>query len=433
MISTTNKKDKFNIEVKSWILYDLGNSAFFTTVLAAFFPLFFASYWSDGLEDLISTQYLTVCLTITNLFILLCAPIIGAVSDFMNLTKQLFIFFTLLGACLVGSFFFIDQGEYLTPLILYGIALFSASSGIVLYDKMLLQITRHDQLTKVSSYGYAFGYLGGGFLFAVNAFMVLEPSLFGLNDDVDATKWAFVTVAVWWTIFLIPLVLNYDNRPIKAQGNLKDALFSVYETLKSFSKIAQNASNRNALIFLIAFFFYIDGVHTVMSLAAIFGDNIGIEQSSIITALIVVQFVGFPATLFWSYIGNKFSDKFVIYSTIFIYFCGVIFSMFLSTSTEFFILAALIGSVQGGIQAASRSLFSKLIPPHQSGEFFGLYNTFGRAGAVMGPALVGLFIGVFESIRIALLPVIILFFLGAVILYFVKINPSNFQNTNEII
>ena len=124
MISTTIKKDKFNIEVKSWILYDLGNSAFFTTVLAAFFPLFFASYWSDGLEDLISTQYLTICLTITNLFILLCAPIIGAVSDFMNLTKQLFIFFTLLGACLVGSFFFIDQGEYLTPLILYGIALF---------------------------------------------------------------------------------------------------------------------------------------------------------------------------------------------------------------------------------------------------------------------------------------------------------------------
>ena len=154
--------------------------------------------------------------------------------------------------------------------------------------------------------------------------------------------------------------------------------------------------------------------------AAIFAENIGIDQSAIILALILVQFVAFPSTLFWSYIGNKFNDKTVLYSTIFIYICVVIYSTSLSNATEFYIMAALIGSVQGGIQAASRSFFSKIIPTDKSGEFFGFYNTFGRAGSVMGPALVGIFIGIFNNFQIALVPIIILFIAGGFVLRFVK-------------
>jgi Permeases of the major facilitator superfamily len=173
-------------------------------------------------------------------------------------------------------------------------------------------------------------------------------------------------------------------------------------------------------LFLFAFFLYIDGVHTIMSLAAIFAENIGMDQSAIIVALILVQFVAFPSTLFWSYIGNKYDDKVVLYATILIYICVVIYSTALTNSSEFYVMAVLIGSVQGGIQAASRSFFSKIIPTNKSGEFFGFYNTFGRAGSVMGPALVGMFIGIFNNLQIALVPIIVLFIAGGFLLRYVK-------------
>ena len=173
----------FNKEIKSWIFYDFGNSAYATTVIAAFFPLFYASYWSNGLESLQATQYLAFALTIINLVILISAPIIGAITDYKRLTKILFVIFTLLSIIAVASFYFIPMGKWLMALILYGISFFSFASAIVLYDKMLVYIASEDQLTKVSSYGYSLGYLGGGLLFALNAFMVLQPETFGLSND----------------------------------------------------------------------------------------------------------------------------------------------------------------------------------------------------------------------------------------------------------
>ena len=211
-----------------------------------------------------------------------------------------------------------------------------------------------------------------------------------------------------------PLAINYKEREVEKTGNLKEVLGGFVSTFRDIQK------NKNVLLFLFAFFLYIDGVHTIMSLAAIFAENIGIDQSAIIVALILVQFVAFPSTLFWSYIGNKYDDKVVLYATIFIYICVVIYSTALSNSSEFYVMAVLIGSVQGGIQAASRSFFSKIIPTNKSGEFFGFYNTFGRAGSVMGPALVGMFIGIFNNLQIALVPIIVLFIAGGFLLRYVK-------------
>ena len=404
----------FNKEIKSWIFYDFGNSAYATTVIAAFFPLFYASYWSNGLESLQATQYLAFALTIINLIILVSAPIIGAVTDYKRLTKILFIIFTLLSIVSVASFYFIPMGKWLMALILYGISFFSFASAVVLYDKMLVYVASEDQLTKVSSYGYALGYLGGGLLFALNAFMVLQPETFGLSNEAEAVRWAFITVSVWWFIFLLPLAINYKEREVEKTGNLKEVLGGFVDTFKDIQ------NNKNVLLFLFAFFLYIDGVHTIMSLAAIFAENIGIDQSAIIVALILVQFVAFPSTLFWSYIGNKYDDKVVLYATILIYICVVIYSTALTNSSEFYVMAVLIGSVQGGIQAASRSFFSKIIPTNKSGEFFGFYNTFGRAGSVMGPALVGMFIGIFNNLQIALVPIILLFIAGGFLLRYVK-------------
>ena len=408
-----NQSLTFTKEIKSWIAYDAGNSAFATTVIAAFFPLFFSSYWAGNIDEITSAKYFTAGLTIMNLVILIGMPIIGAITDVKNLTKTFFSVFSFLGALLVISFAFVSENEWLFALILYGIALFCFSAAIVLYDKILIYISSSHNISKVSGFGYSVGYLGGGTLFVINAFMVMNPSFFGLENSAAAIKLSFVTVGIWWIIFTLPLFINYEQPKIQ-EGKIIDAFKQIYKTFIDIT------NQKNIVLFLIAFFLYIDGVHTVISLAAIFANGIGIGQESIILALILVQFVAAPATFIWSYVSTRYGDKTVIYVTILIYIGVIFYSMGLDNAFEFYFMAGLIGSVQGGIQASSRSLFAKIIPEDKSGEFFGFYNTFGRAGSVIGPLLVNVFLVAFNNIRIALIPLIVLFILGALFLKFVK-------------
>ena len=408
-----NQSLTFTKEIKSWIAYDAGNSAFATTVIAAFFPLFFSSYWAGDIDEITSAKYFTAGLTIMNLVILIGMPIIGAITDVKNLTKTFFSVFSFLGALLVISFAFVSENEWLFALILYGIALFCFSAAIVLYDKILIYISSSHNISKVSGFGYSVGYLGGGTLFVINAFMVMNPSFFGLENSAAAIKLSFVTVGIWWIIFTLPLFINYEQPKIQ-EGKIIDAFKQIYKTFIDIT------NQKNIVLFLIAFFLYIDGVHTVMSLAAIFANSIGIGQESIILALILVQFVAAPATFIWSYVSTRYGDKMVIYMSILIYIGVIFYSMGLDNANEFYFMAGLIGSVQGGIQASSRSLFAKIIPEDKSGEFFGFYNTFGRAGSVIGPLLVNVFLVAFNNIRIALIPLIVLFILGALFLKFVK-------------
>ena len=408
-----NQSLTFTKEIKSWIAYDAGNSAFATTVIAAFFPLFFSSYWAGNIDEITSAKYFTAGLTIMNLVILIGMPIIGAITDVKNLTKTFFSVFSFLGALLVISFAFVSENEWLFALILYGIALFCFSAAIVLYDKILIYISSSHNISKVSGFGYSVGYLGGGTLFVINAFMVMNPSFFGLENSAAAIKLSFVTVGIWWIIFTLPLFINYEQPKIQ-EGKIIDAFKQIYKTFIDIT------NQKNIVLFLIAFFLYIDGVHTVMSLAAIFASSIGIGQESIILALILVQFVAAPATFIWSYVSTRYGDKMVIYMSILIYIGVIFYSMGLDNAYEFYFMAGLIGSVQGGIQASSRSLFAKIIPEDKSGEFFGFYNTFGRAGSVIGPLLVNVFLVAFNNIRIALIPLIVLFILGALFLKFVK-------------
>ena len=408
-----NQSLTFTKEIKSWIAYDAGNSAFATTVIAAFFPLFFSSYWAGNIDEITSAKYFTAGLTIMNLVILIGMPIIGAITDVKNLTKTFFSVFSFLGALLVISFAFVSENEWLFALILYGIALFCFSAAIVLYDKILIYISSSHNISKVSGFGYSVGYLGGGTLFVINAFMVMNPSFFGLENSAAAIKLSFVTVGIWWIIFTLPLFINYEQPKIQ-EGKIIDAFKQIYKTFIDIT------NQKNIVLFLIAFFLYIDGVHTVISLAAIFANGIGIGQESIILALILVQFVAAPATFIWSYVSTRYGDKTVIYITILIYIGVIFYSMGLDNAYEFYFMAGLIGSVQGGIQASSRRLFAKIIPEDKSGEFFGFYNTFGRAGSVIGPLLVNVFLVAFNNIRIALIPLIVLFILGALFLKFVK-------------
>ena len=413
-------KTKLSREIKAWISYDLGNSAFATTVLAAFFPIFYNQYWSSNIDSTLSAQYLSWTLVISNLTLLFTAPLIGAITDISKSTKKLFISMVMISIIGTGLLYTLEAGLWLYALIFFGIANYFFSASNVIYDKILVQIASPGLFSKISGYGYAWGYFGGGFLFLINACMSLYPELFGLSSQAEAIRWSFITVSVWWFIFLIPLAVTYKEPSAKVVESqvIRNSFKNLINTFISISQY------RNAFIFLIAFFLFIDGVHTVVALAATFALNLGLDSSSVIIALLMVQFIAFPSTLMWAYVGEKYSDKFVINFSILIYILIIIYTLFLSNAMEFYILAAMVGFVQGGIQGSSRGLFAKLIPHDKAGEFFGLFNTFGKAGAFMGPALVGLFLALFESVRISLLPILVLFVLGLIVLYFVKTDET---------
>jgi len=408
-------KTKLSKEVKAWISYDLGNSAFATTVLAAFFPIFYNQYWASTLDPASSAEYLSWTLVISNLTLLFTAPLIGAITDISKSTKLMFVSMVSISIVCVGLLFFLQVGSWMYALVFFGIANYFFSASNVLYDKILVQITSPDLFSKISGYGYAWGYFGGGLLFLVNALMSLYPEMFGLESQADAIRWSFITVSVWWTIFLLPLSITYKERVVNTSEKvIKDSLNNFIDTLKSVSKY------KNAFVFLIAFFLYIDGVHTVIALASTFALNLGLDTSSIIIALILVQFVAFPSTLMWSFVAEKYGDKIVINITIIIYIILILYSLNLSNVVEFYTLAGLIGFIQGGIQGSSRSLFAKLIPTDKAGAFFGLFNTFGKAAAFIGPALIGIFLVIFKDTSLMLLPLLVLFVLGIIVLYFVK-------------
>jgi UMF1 family MFS transporter len=412
----TSSQKTFTKTVKSWIAYDAGNSAFATTVVAAFFPIFYLEFWASTMPKVEASIYLNWTLVICNTLILLSGPVIGAYTDINRSTKSALNIFTIIGALFVGSLFFIDVGSWLYALIFFGIANYCFCVAQIPYDKILTKITSPNNFSIISNQGYAWGYFGGGALFLLNALMSIYPSSFGLASQAEAIRVSFLMVSIWWLLFLIPLFLNFkETKTEKHSISVFSSSFkNIFNTLKSVYQY------KNAFLFLIAFFLFIDGAHTVIYLASTFALNLGLETSSIIQALILVQFVAFPATLLWGYVANKYGDKLVLYITIASYICIIVYSTTLSSAFEFYLLAAWVGFVQGGIQGSSRGMFGKLIPKEKAGEFFGLYNVMGRAGAILGPLMVGTLLTLYGNVRIALLPIAVLFIIGGLLLTRVK-------------
>ena len=414
MSNASNKT--FTRTVKSWIAYDAGNSAFATTVVAAFFPIFYLEFWASNLPKIEASIYLNWTLVVCNVSILLSGPVIGAITDINQSTKRSLTIFTATSVFFVGSLYFLSAGSWIYALVFFGIANFCFCVAQIPYDKILTKIASPEKFSIISNQGYAWGYAGGGLLFIVNALMSIYPESFGLASQSDAIRVSFLMVSIWWSLFLIPLLVNFKETTNnqRSKGIVISSLKNIVTTLKSVYQY------KNAFLFLIAFFLFIDGAHTVIYLASTFALNLGLETSSIIQALILVQLVAFPATLIWGYVANRFGDKLVLYITISSYIFIIIYSTTLSSALEFYLLAAWVGCVQGGIQGSSRGYFGKLIPKEKAGEFFGLYNVMGRAGAILGPLLVGSLLTLYGNVRIALLPIAILFIIGGLLLTRVK-------------
>ena len=412
-----NSENKiFTKTVKSWIAYDAGNSAFATTVVAAFFPIFYLQYWASSMTELEASVFYSWALVISNVSILLSGPVIGAITDLNQSTKKSLTVLTLTSVFFVGLLYFLQAGSWMLALTFFVIANYCFCVAQIPYDMILTKISTPNNFSIISNQGYAWGYFGGGLLFIVNAFMSINPSAFGLVSQAEAIRVSFLMVSVWWLIFLMPLLLNFkETKEVnKSKNSIIQSIKNIVSTFKSVYKY------KNAFIFLVAFFLFIDGAHTVIYMASTFALNLGLETNAIIQALILVQIVAFPATLIWGYVAGRFGDKLVLYITIISYVCIIIYSTTLSSALEFYLLAACVGCVQGGIQGSSRGLFGKLLPKDKAGEFYGLYNVMGRAGAILGPAMVGGLLTIYGNVRIALLPIAILFILGGLLLTRVK-------------
>lgn len=396
-------------------MYDWANSAYATVVLAGFFPLFFKEYWSDATTASTSTFQLGLTNSIASTVIVILAPVLGAIADAGNLKKRLLLIFAALGILMSGALYFIGQHEAYLALTLFALSIIGFSGSVIFYDSLLTDVAEEKDYDKISSYGYAFGYLGGGVLFAFDVYMTLNPEMFGFNNSAEAIKFSFLTVSVWWFIFSLPLFFNVTevNNNIKMTKAISGGFNQLKTTLHTIKKL------RMVVLFLIAYWLYIDGVDTIVRMAVDYGMSLGFNSTDLITALLLTQFVGFPAAIGFSYLANYIGAKQGVLFAIFVYFIITLWASQISSVSEFYLMACIIGLVQGGIQALSRSFYATIIPKNQSAEFFGFYNMLGKFAAVLGPIMMGVVSLTTQSPRLSILSISVLFIAGGILLYFV--------------
>lgn len=401
-------------EATAWALYDFGNSAFATTVMAGFFPLFFKNYWSAGADVTQSTWQLGVANSLASVLVAALAPILGALADVAGAKKRWLTGFAALGCAATLALFFIGRGQWPLATLAYVLASVGFAGSLVFYDALLVSVSTPADSDRVSALGYSFGYLGGGLLFALNVAMATRPELFGLPDASAGVRASFVLVAIWWAAFTLPLLLRVRERRHRlapAQGGSAfGALRQVLVTLRRVRSL------RGVWMFLLAYWLYIDGVDTVIRMAVDYGLSLGLPSTSLIIALLITQFVGFPAAIVFAKVAGRIGARLGIMCGITVYMGVIVFGYFMTTATDFYVLAAVVGLVQGGVQALSRSFYSRLIPQDEAGEFFGFYNMLGKFAAVIGPALMGAVSVWTGNPRVSILSLGVLFIAGGYLL-----------------
>lgn len=404
-------------QIISWALYDWANSAYAVTVMTVFFPIFLKDYWGSGVEATQSTFELGMANSLSGLLVVLLAPVLGAIADSANARKKFLMFFATMGIVMTACLTMVEKGNLLMAVAVYIMATLGFMGANVFSDSLITIVVGEKKRDVVSSLGYALGYLGGGLLFTVTVAMTLTPETFGLANKVEAVRISFVCVALWWAVFSIPLVL-FVKEPEKQTS--MPVFTAVAQGLKQIkSTFIEIKKLRVVFLFLMAYWLYIDGVDTVVRMAVDYGMALGFDTTNLIIAILITQFVGFPATIAFGFLGEKFGTKKSIMAGICVYIVIVVWAYFMDNVKEFYMLAITVGLVQGGVQSLSRSFFSRLIPKEKSAEFFGFYNMWGKFAAIIGPILMG-WVGVLTgSTRVSILSIALLLIFGAVLLYFV--------------
>lgn len=395
-----------------WALYDWANSAFATTVLAGFFPIFFKNHWNAGVADAEVTFRLGLAHSASGLFIFVLAPLLGALADRGGAKKAFLFAFALLGAVATALLAAAPANAWVLATVLFALASIGFSGSMVFNDALLVDVAEPAEYERVSALGYGLGYLGGGLLFLLNVAMVLKPALFGLDGATAAVQWSFVMVGIWWAIFTVPLTRWVRERPVPpGRGGIGAALAELGGTLRSLK------DHRPIWMFLLAYWLYIDGVDTVIRMAVNFGQSLGFPDDSLIKALLLVQFVGFPAAIAFGHLGQRWGARNAVLLALAVYAGVTVWANWLNSVGQFYAMAVVIALVQGGVQSQSRALFARLIPADRAGEYFGFYNMLGKFAVILGPILVGWAAVRVDDPRQSLMVLLLLFVPGALLLW----------------
>jgi len=404
-------------EQRAWAWYDWANSAYFTTIVTAVFPSFYATYAAAGLEPAQATARFSAITTASVALIAVLSPVLGAIADYSGIRKRLLAIFMMVGASSAAAMALITRGDWMLASVLFVVGNIGVSGTTVFYDSLLPHVARPDETDRVSSAGYALGYLGGGILLLLNLAWILQPETFGFADTASATKAAFVSVAVWWLVFSLPLLRRVPEPPPQLEPGER-ARASVFAA--AFGRLGRTFREvrryRHAFILFIAMLLYQDGIQTIIRMASVFATEIGIDINAQIAAFVMVQFLGIPFAFLFGALGVRIGTKRAIFVALAVYSLTAVLGYFMTTVTHFFILAGMVATVQGGSQALSRALFARLIPTRKASEFFGFYAVAERFATVLGPLVFTLSVAMTGSSRSAILFIVVFFAAGAALL-----------------
>ena len=412
-------------ELRSWALYDWANSAFVTSVGVVILPLYFQQVAGADLPEGRPLVYWGYINSLALLLIAIASPMLGAVADFMGAKKRFLGISIGLGVLATAGMYFVGEGDWELAAILFVLGTIGVTASLTFADSLLPHITHEDEVDRVSTAGYALGYVGGGLLLVVHAAMIVRPQFFGLADAGAASRVAFLTVAVWWLVFSIPIFRNVPEPPRRLEA---DETLRVSPIRAGFGRLKETFGEirqyRDLFVYLIAYWFFIDGVHSIPKLATIYGASLNIDSGALIGGIIVAQFVGIPFTFAFGALAGRIGAVRGIYVGLVGYVVITVLAMFVSTGWHFFVLAAGVGVLQGGTQALSRSVYSKMVPKAKSSEFFSFYSVFGKVAGILGPALFALVVSLTDTGRIAIASLAIFFVVGILILSRVDIEKG---------
>ena len=403
----------------AWALYDCGNSAFALSAIAVLFPLFVGSYWSAGAEGGVVTARLAWTTAAASLAVLIIAPLLGAVADSGGYRKRILFVFGLTGAISTVILGFVPEGRWLWALVCFFAGSVGFYSANVLYDSLIFEVSDRRNYNLVSALGYSLGYVGSAGLLSLQVWVMSAPEVAGFGSVAEVVRFAFIGVGLWWFVFMLPLMVLVPEPPARLSAG-RDALAGAYRAL--LDTVQHIRRYRQVVIFLVAYTLYIAGVFTVIIMAVNFGQRLGFDQIDLVKALLITNFVGFPATLAYGALGHRVGPKAATYLGLAVYSGVAVWAVFLESVSQFYVMAILIGFVQGGVQAMSRSLYASLIPEDRSGEFFGFYNMLTKLAHVLGPFIVGVGTMVSDDPKAILIVLLPLYLVGAAIL--VRVRPQ---------
>lgn len=412
-------------ELRAWAMYDFGISGMQTIIMTAVFPIFFVKVAAANIDPDRAAAWWGYVNTIGAVLIAVIAPILGALADFKAAKKKFLFAFMLIGAGATAAMFFISRGDMVYASVAFIVSLAGATGSMTFYEALLPHIADESEVDRVSTAGYALGYVGGGLLLAVALLIIQKPELVGLPHGDGLTpmqatlpvRLSFVAVAAWWIAFAIPVLRAVAEPPRTLEPDEASRTAPIRASITRLGTTLRELRDyKQAFLMMLAFTIYNDGIQTIIKMASVYGTELRIDQGQLIAAILLVQFIGIPAAFAFGSIAGRLGAKRSIFIGLVVYTGICIFGYFLQTARDFWILAVVVGLVQGGTQALSRSLFATLVPKHKSGEFFGFFSVFEKFGGILGPLAFAVASQVSGSSRVAILSVIVFFVIGAVLL-----------------